>query len=270
MRRCGWLVLLGCVGCQSLAVPTQNAARPSGVAGAEHRVPSGEPKGPSSGPDHPSPSQGPGQPSAGDRAHMQQAATSLREGHEAEAATHLERYVTQRPEHLIARAQLGELLFRQEKMDEARLHFELFIALSQEYGDEAFPYLVHSHSRLVEIAEAQEDEYQEHLNRGIGLYLLASRRTTESDPEGEFSAGSLFCRAAGELQEARAEQPEEARPQLYLYQTWSRLGQRAAARRALEAADAHALFSRLTPLERRELGAACIQELEVPGPAARR
>jgi hypothetical protein len=186
------------------------------------------------------------------------AATFLQEGEEAAAATHLERYVEERPRHLLARAQLGELLFRREQFDKSRFHFELFVTLAQEQRDELFRTVIHSHSRLVEIGEIQDDPYQEHLHRGIGLFLLACRRATEADPDGEYSADSLFCRAAAELQEARDDQPDEARPYLYLYQVWTRLGQHAAAARSLAAADARALLSRLTPLERQDLQTACL------------
>ncbi len=191
---------------------------------------------------------------------LAQAAASYERGDDDQAIGHLETYVAERSEHLIARAQLAELLFRQKRHNESRLHFELFIAQAQDHGDLAFRYLVHSHSRLVEIAEEQEDEYEERLNRGIGLYLLACRRTQESDAGEAPWPDALFCKAAAQLQEARRAEPLEARPDWYLYQVWSRLGQQAGARRALAAADAHALLSRLTPAERRQLHAACLGE----------
>jgi hypothetical protein len=115
---------------------------------------------------------------------------------------------------------------------------------------------------MVEIAEERGDAYEEHLHRGIGLYLLACRRATEPEPNGECSAGSILCRAAGELQEARKEQPDEARPHLYLYQVWSRLGQSTAAARSLSTADQLGLFSQLTPHERRQLQLAYLREHE--------
>lgn len=297
MRRCGWLVLIGCLGCQSLLVPPDHGE----VAGKETSAPRRAdipvcqatdknvcPPVESQGL-HPAPlpeslglvgrtllsanhheQVGQTSPSALSSIipatpvtaedDLKQAALLLSQGQDLKAAEELARYVARRPEHLIARAQLGELLFRQKKIDASRLHFELFVAAAQEHGEEAFNYLIHCHSRLVEIAETQDDAYQEHLNRGIGLYLLACRRAAEPDPNGECSAGSLFCRAASEFQEARREQPGESRPELYLYHVWSHLGQRAAARRALHTADTHALFTRLTPKERRELHVACLSE----------
>ncbi len=203
--------------------------------------------------------------------HLIQAAALLDKGNDSEAAVHLEKYVTLRPEQLLVRAQLGELLFRLHKLTDARLQFELFIALAQEQGERTFSYLVHSHSRMVEIAEERSDGYEEHLHRGIGLYLLACRRATEPDPNGDYSVTSILCRAAGELQEARKEQPDQARPHLYLYQVWSRLGESTAAARSLAAADEHALLSHLTPHERRQLQIAYLREKQsIPGTRTQR
>ena len=190
---------------------------------------------------------------------LNRAVALLEKGLDAEALPHLERYVHERPEQLLARANLGELLFRQQKLPESRLQFELFIGMAQEQGDPAFRYLIHAHSRLVEISEALENVYDEHLNRGIGLYLLAQKRATEPDPNGDYSTDSLLMKAAGELRDARAEQPDESRPSYYLYQIWTRLGQHSAAQRALAAAEGHALLSRLTPLERRQLQIAALR-----------
>src|SRR5262245_63032246 len=94
------------------------------------------------------------QPPAADQTeeHLNQAVALLEKGKDAEALPHLERYVRERPDQLLARANLGELLFRQKKLPESRMQFELFIALAQEQGDAAFRYLIHCHSRLVEIS----------------------------------------------------------------------------------------------------------------------
>ncbi|HMP04462.1 MAG TPA: hypothetical protein PKC45_18380, partial [Gemmatales bacterium] len=154
----------------------------------------------------------------------------------------------------------AELLYRLKQGDKAKLHFELFIALGQEHGDLAFRYLIHSHSRLVALAEEDDNEYSEHLHRGIGLYLLGCRRTEETVGPGELTAEALFCRAASELQKARAERPDEARPCLYLYSAWQRLGQGSAAAAALRQADRHATLSFLTPCERRQLLQACLTQ----------
>jgi hypothetical protein len=248
MTRCVCLALLVCAGCQGTfgRVPP----RPPALAVAE---PAREAA--------PAPMQ-PFQPPAADATeeHLNRAVALLEKGQDAEALPHLQRYVAERPDQLLARANLGELLFRQKKLTESRLQFELFVGMAQEQGEQAFRYLIHCHSRLVEISEEQENAYDEHLNRGIGLYLLACKRATEPDSTGDYSVDSLMLKAAAELREARAEKPDEARPSYYLYQIFTQLGQHTAAQRALADADARILLGRLTPLERRELQMASLRE----------
>ena len=113
--------------------------------------------------------------------------------------------------------------------------------------------LVHCHSRLMELAEREDDDYATHLHRGIGLYLLARQQESLSDDEEGYSPESLLCKAAGELILAGRERPDEARPCWYLFEVWSQLAQRQPAARWLRTAKAAAAFSYLTPAERRDL-----------------
>ena len=133
------------------------------------------------------------------------------------------------------------------------MQYERFIAAAQDDEELANAHLVHCHSRLMEICREASDEYGEHLNRGLGLFHLARQRAALPDPNGELSVESLLCRAAGELMAARLDKPEEARPCWYLYEVWSRLGQKQPAGRWLRAAQAAAPFSELTPSEQRGL-----------------
>jgi hypothetical protein len=108
----------------------------------------------------------------------------------------------------------------------------------------------------MEIAVAEEDEYAEHLHRGIGLFLLARQQEAQgshADPCPE----ALLCRAAAELTLARIACPDEAQPCWYLYEVWSRLAQRQAALRCLREADLAAPFSYMTPTEQTRLALAC-------------
>jgi tetratricopeptide (TPR) repeat protein len=193
------------------------------------------------------------------RSHLSLAAAYIERGDEAGAVRHLAQYVAAFPEHHLARVHLAELLLRQGRPKEARAQFERFVADVQDVPQLAPKHLVHCHSRLMEIAEAEGDEYAEHLNRGIGLYLLACERAGLPDPEeGELSVESVLCKAAGELTMARMARRDEARPCWYLYEVWSRLDQRQPALRHLREADATAPFSYLTPAEKRELELACL------------
>lgn len=192
--------------------------------------------------------------------HVEQAAAALALGREQEAAELMARHVGLHPGELIVRAQLAELLYRQNSFMKARFHFEHFLAGAQEQPDVAFRYLIHSHSRLVEIGEKLELPYDEHLHRGVGLYLLANRRASEPNPNGEFSVPSLLARSARELQAARQAAPEQARAHFYLARVWRKLDQPAAAAQSLAEADRLAPTSPLTPREQRDLTEAVLAE----------
>ncbi len=190
------------------------------------------------------------------RNHLSLAAAYLEKGDDERACLHLAGYVQAHPEHRVMRARYAELLLRLHRLVEARSEFERFVADIQEQEGDATEQLIPCQSRLMDIAEAQGDDYAEHLHRGIGLYLLACKRSMLPDPGGELPVEGLLCKAAGELTLARLERPGEARPCWYLYETWSRLAQRQPALRWLREADAAAPFSYLTPAEQRRLSLA--------------
>jgi tetratricopeptide (TPR) repeat protein len=197
------------------------------------------------------------------RTHLSLAAAHLEKGDEAGAEPHLAKYVAAFPEHCVVRAHYAELLLRLDRSREARTQFERFVADAQDVPELASRHLIHCHSRLMEIAEAGGDEYNAHLHRGIGLYLLACERAGLPDAGGgELNVESVLCRAAGELTLARVERRDEARPCWYLYHVWSRLAQRQPAARHLREADRAAPFSYLTPAEKRDLQMACLASLD--------
>jgi hypothetical protein len=187
------------------------------------------------------------------------AAAYLDRGDDAAAAPHLAAYLADQPRQCAVRAHYAELLLRLNDLRAARLQFERFDADAQDDAELARQHLVHCHGRLLEIAEAEDDDYAAHLHRGIGLYLLAAQRGALGDDgdDDETSAESLLCKAAGELAWAWRARPDEARPCWYLFGVWSRLAQDRPAARWLRAAEAAAPFSYLTPAERRGLGLAC-------------
>jgi tetratricopeptide (TPR) repeat protein len=187
------------------------------------------------------------------RNHLSLAAAFIALGEDGQAAPHLARYVRAQPDHLVIRAHYAELLLRLRQPREARAQFERFVADVQDRDDLARQYLLHCHSRLMEIAEGEADGYGEHLHRGIGLYLLARERERLPDPDGELSAEGLLFRAAGELALARAQRGDEARACWYLHEVWSHLAQRQPAQRWLRAAEGAAPLGDLTPAEQRDL-----------------
>ncbi|MBI1915972.1 MAG: hypothetical protein HYS12_14740 [Planctomycetes bacterium] len=185
------------------------------------------------------------------------AAAWLDKGEDARACLHLMLYVAAHPEHLSVRAQYADLLHRLRRLKEARLEYQRFVVDVQEDERLAEHHLVHCHSRLMEIAEVEQDEFDEHLHRGIGLYLLARQQARLV--RGELPAEGLLCRAAAELTLARRACPDEARPWWYLHEVWSSLAQSQPAERCLRAAASAAPFSYLTPAEQRDLRLTCRQ-----------
>jgi tetratricopeptide (TPR) repeat protein len=196
------------------------------------------------------------------RNHLSLAAAYLEKGDEAAAADHMAEYLRRQPDHFIVRIHYAELLLRLGRPREAREHFERFVADVQSRPELAEEHLIHCHSKLMEIAEAQEDEYGEHLHRGIGLYLLAKQRQLLPDAGDEMSAEGMLCKAAGELAMAIHGRPAEARPCWYLSAVWTELAQRRPAARWLHAASEAAPFTYLTPAEREALRLACRQDEE--------
>jgi tetratricopeptide (TPR) repeat protein len=191
------------------------------------------------------------------RNHLSLAAAYLDAGKDEAACDHLARYVAAHPEQTFVRTQYAELLLKLKHTEAAREELLHLIADCQEVGDETLPVRLHCHSRLLDIAQEQEDDYAAHLHRGVGLYLLARQRADLDDPEGELPVEGLLCRAAAELTLARALRPGEAQPLWYLHAVWSQLGRSDAARRCLALAAAAAPFSDLTPAEQRSLALAC-------------
>jgi hypothetical protein len=190
------------------------------------------------------------------RSHLSEAASCLENGDEEHACPHLARYLAAHPEHLVVRGHYAEVLMRLQRWPEARSEYERCVADAQELGASGLRQQVHCHSRLMQIAEAQEEEYDEHLHRGIGLYLLARLPAGDAGEDGEHPE-SLLCKAAAELSLAHLERLDQAQPCWYLYQVWTKLAQRGPALRSLRQAEHAAPFSYLTPHEQDGLHLAC-------------
>jgi tetratricopeptide (TPR) repeat protein len=187
------------------------------------------------------------------RNHLSLAAAHMEAGDEQAACRHLDAYVQAHPEHTLMRSHYAELLLRLHRAREARRQFERFCADALEKPGEFSRHLVHTHTRLMEIARAEEDEYGQRLHRGLGLYWLArSRAAVEAGPE-ELPAEGLLHKATAELHAAWRMRPGEARPSWYLYAVWSTLGQRQAALAWLRRAREAAPFSDLSAAEQRAL-----------------
>jgi tetratricopeptide (TPR) repeat protein len=186
------------------------------------------------------------------RSHLSLAAAYLEIGERSRACIHLAEYVHSHPLQVMVRAQLAELLWQLGRSNQAQGEFERCVETAQEQ-DETGKLLIHCHSRLMDIAADQDDDYGEHLHRGIGLYLLARESEALDEAGQKLPTEALLCKALGELTLAQEKRSDEARPYWYLYLVWSRLGQRVPANHSLQGADAAGPFSYLTPCERRGL-----------------
>ena len=163
--------------------------------------------------------------------HLSLAAAQLEKGDEAGACAHLAIYLAAHPEHTVVRVHFAELLLRQDHADAACWPGGRVQSRAQ-IGQR-----IRCESRLAKMAETREDLYEEHLHRGIGLYLLAMERLGQPDDRHELRVEALLFKAASELTQARSIDPGEARPNWYLHEVWSRLGQRQAALRRLKVAE---------------------------------
>jgi len=179
---------------------------------------------------------------------LAKAAEYLDRGDEAAALPHLRAHVRAHPEAVVIRAHLAELLFRAGQAEEARGHFERYVADAQRLTGPAHERLVHCHTRLMAIAEDAGDAYHEHLHRGIGLVLLVKR--WEAERPDEVAAEQTLAKAVAALRGAVAERPGDARAHVYLAEAYRRLGQATAARSALRMAKAGLPDAAVTATER--------------------
>src|SRR5262245_47228002 len=90
------------------------------------------------------------------------AASCVERGDTEGATQHLSRHLKQHPEQIMIRAYLAELLLKLGKLSDSQDQFERFIAGAQESEGPARQHVVHSHTRLKEIAQARDDLYGEH------------------------------------------------------------------------------------------------------------
>ena len=181
------------------------------------------------------------------------AAEAIRVGEPMRAAEHMRQHIRENPDQIMIRAYLAELCRRQRDPHEAEYQFTRFIELAQGANPSARDHTIHCHTRLMELASERGDEYQEHLQRGIGLYLLgrkAAAKSTAVEPE---VVESMYGRAVGELTKATERDPEDARGWWYLSRVWEELRQPQAVRRCLAKAEGRTVLSTMTATEKAAL-----------------
>jgi cytochrome c-type biogenesis protein CcmH/NrfG len=180
---------------------------------------------------------------------LTKAAQLLDQGQDSAAVPHLRTYVQANPDAVMVRAHLAELLFRQGIRDESRDHFEHFVGLAQPMKGSVENHLVHVHTRLMELASKAEDDFEEELNRGIGLLLLVKKWRTSPERRDEDSEEQTLMKAVKALRAAKELKPTDARVSLYLGEAYLFLGQVGPAQEAFRLAKKHATGSCLTSVE---------------------
>lgn len=177
------------------------------------------------------------------------AAKCLDRGDEVGAMPYLAALVREHPEQVMFRAQLAELLYRLDRDDQARLHFERFVAAAQDLTGAPQKHLVHCHTRLMELACRGEQPADELFHQGAGLLALARQGLGEGADLDE----AVLCQATKALERARDARPHDPRVRLYLGDAYARMGNRRAAEQEWKAAASEAMPGALTPAESRRL-----------------
>lgn len=180
------------------------------------------------------------------------AAECLERGNHAAAADHLEAYVRAHPEQLMFRAQLAEMLVRVGRDDAARVHFERFVAAAQAATGSPKDHLIHSHTRLMEIAQRADDRFGEVFHRGIGLLLLVKQQQHSAERDEAFCE-EMLCQSMKALAEAKELKPGDARTRVYLAEVYDHMGNRRGAEVERTAARGGVAAGELTAVERNRL-----------------
>lgn len=175
------------------------------------------------------------------------AAERMDRGDAAGAVPHLAAHVDRFPDHVAIRALLAEQYLTAGESGAARGEFE---RLADDYASDVTKHrdgLVHSHTRLMQLAQSDGDEPREAYHRGAGLIYLASGWDAKTgDPT---LTERTLSQALTHLRVAAATRPDDARLHVLLGDVLTRLGQPAAARVAYRVA-ANAPPGPLTDRER--------------------
>ena len=160
------------------------------------------------------------------------AAESLDRGDDQAAIRHFREHLNQSPDAVMIRSHLAELLIRRGEWSAARKEYECFAAAAPTVSGIALRHRVQAHTRLMEIAQEQNDRYAEYLHRGIGLILIV--RGWEADPERRdpILTEQTLSKAIAALRTAKDDRTDDARVEIYLAEAYERLGQTSAAEAA--------------------------------------
>lgn len=160
---------------------------------------------------------------------LAKAAEHLDRDENREALPYLRAYVKANPDAVMIRAYLAELYLRLGETENASREFHTVIDIAETMSGPIRDHRVHCHTRLMEMAQADGDDFAEYLNRGIGLYLLVKRWDAEPGRSDEIVAEQTLSQALQAFREAEKYDSSDPRPQLWRAKVLDRLGQGAAA-----------------------------------------
>jgi hypothetical protein len=176
-------------------------------------------------------------------------AESLDRGDKSTAATHLEIYVRQHPDQVMFRLQLAELLIQIDRDTKAKIHYEQFASDAQTAKGSVRDYLVHAHTRLMEIGQRAGDQFAELFHRGVGFLILVQEQDRNPDRDVDFCE-EMLCKSLRAFNEARELRPEDPRVRVYLAEVYELMGNRRGAAAERAAARNRNLPDQLSPGER--------------------
>jgi Tfp pilus assembly protein PilF len=181
-------------------------------------------------------------PSAGDvsnvhdvRDELALAATCLENGNTQGAIDHLLSHVQQYPDHVSIRSLLADQYLKLGQTLEARVHIQRMVDDWQDDPARHREQLVMGHTRLMRIAQDEQDEVAESFHRGMGLLLVVEGWDADGDHDRVLTERTL-SQALSNFRSALEHRPNDARVNLALGEVLSRLGQHSAARTAFRMA----------------------------------
>lgn len=179
------------------------------------------------------------------------AATCLESGNTQGAIDHLSAHVQQFPDHVAIRTLLAEQYLKLGKTRDARVHIQRM--LDDGHGDSTInrEQLVTCHTRLMQIAQDERDEFAESYHRGMGLLLVVEGWDGTKDQDRVLVERTL-SQALSNFRTALEQRPNDTRLNLSMCDVLSRLGQHSAARTAYRKASVASPAS-LTAAERMRL-----------------
>ena len=158
------------------------------------------------------------------------AAECLDRGDSTKAVTHLADHVRKNPDQVMFRSMLAEQFLKLGRFSEARMEFE---RSADEYRIDTAKHrdeLIQCHTRLMQIAQDQSDEFAERFHRGAGL-LLVIESWNGKEQDSKLKERTL-SQALAQFRQALERKPDDAMANLMLGKVLLRMGQHAAARSA--------------------------------------